>query len=63
MQGRLENEMKLQQGTDELMKTLPNFVNEWYVNMKASRKRASSCRDFAIKIRKFLLCHQLIILI
>lgn len=54
MQGRLENEIKIQQSIDDLMRTLPTFANEWYINMKASRKTASSCLDFARKIKKFL---------
>lgn len=53
MQGRLENELKLQQATEKVIASLPSFVNEWYINMKASRKTASTCQDFAIKIRKF----------
>ena len=54
MQGRLENEMRLQKTTDEIMKTMPTFVEEWYINMKASKKTASSCQDYVRKIRKFL---------
>ena len=54
MQGRLENEMKLNQTTEEIIKGLPPYVNEWYTNMKASRKTASSCQVYARKIRKFL---------
>lgn len=55
MQGRLENEMRIQQSTDELMKEMPDYMQEWYINMKASRRTASSCQDYARKIRKFLL--------
>lgn len=54
MQGRLENELKIQRATEKIVDNLPQFVNEWYINMKASRKTASSCQDFVIKIRKFL---------
>ena len=54
MQGRLENEIRLQGTTDNIIKCMPNFVNEWYNNMKASRKTASSCQDYARKIKRFL---------
>lgn len=54
MQGRLENEIKLQKATEKLLSTMPAFVNEWYINMKASRRAASSCRDYVGKIHKFL---------
>ena len=54
MQGRLENEMRLQKTTDEIMKTMPKFAEEWYTNMKASKKTASSIQDYSRKIRKFL---------
>ena len=55
MQGRLENEMKIQQSTDKIMQDMPSYMQEWYLNMKASRKTASSCQDYARKIRKFLI--------
>lgn len=54
MQGRLENEMRLQKTTDEMMKNMPTFANEWYTNMKASRKTASTCQDYARKVKRFL---------
>ena len=54
MQGRLENEMKLQRATDEVLKDMPNFAKEWHLNMRASKKTASSCLDYARKIRRFL---------
>lgn len=54
MQGRLENEMKIFKTADALMESMPSFANEWYMNMKASRKTASSCYDYSRKIRRFL---------
>lgn len=54
MQGRLENEMKIFKTADALMESMPSFANEWYMNMKASRKTASSCYDYVRKIRRFL---------
>lgn len=55
MQGRLENEIKIQKATDKMIKDLPDYVNEWYMNMRASRKTASSMQDYIRKVRKFLL--------
>lgn len=54
MQGRVENEIKTFKAADAVVKSLPRFANEWYFNMKASRKTASSCYDFVRKIRRFL---------
>ncbi len=54
MQGRLENEIKINQSVDEMLKTLPSYVTEWYLNLKASRLTATSCQEYIRKIRKFL---------
>lgn len=54
MQGRLENELKMQQSTSTMLKDMPTFVNEWYINMKASRKTAASCQDYIRKVKRFL---------
>lgn len=54
MQGRVENEIKTFKAADAVVRSLPRFANEWYFNMKASRKTASSCYDFVRKIRRFL---------
>lgn len=55
MQGRLENEIKMQQTVDELMHDMPSFANDWCINLKASRRTPASCYDYAFKIKKFLL--------
>lgn len=54
MQGRLENELKTQQSAEQLLKDMPCFVNEWYINMRASKKTASSCLNYIRTIRRFL---------
>lgn len=54
MQGRLENEMKIQKSIEETLKNAPNFLYEWYLNMRASKKTASSCQDYIRKVKKFL---------
>lgn len=54
MQGRLENELKIQIKVDNMLCTMPNYVNEWYLNLKASRCTPSTCKDYVAKIKKFL---------
>ena len=54
MQGRLESEIKTLEITDDLMRNMPEFVNEWYFSLRASGKTASSCYDYIRKIKKFL---------
>jgi len=55
MQGRIANDIKIETAISEMLKELPDFVNEWYHNLRASSKQMSTCRDFLTKIRKFLL--------
>lgn len=54
MQGRLENELKIQQAAEKVVAGLPSFINEWYINLKTSNTTASSCHEYVIRIRKFL---------
>lgn len=54
MQGRLENELKIQRNTEVILSGLPYYVNEWCMNMRASKKTASTIRDYVIKIKRFL---------
>lgn len=55
MNGRLENELKIENVTLNTLSTMPNFATEWYYNLKASKKEASSCNDFINKLKRFLL--------
>ncbi len=54
MPARLENEFKINQNTELLLKGLPKYVNEWHNNLYAAKKTASTRRDFVRKIKKFL---------
>lgn len=54
MQGRLETEMKKQEKINKMLNSLPKYVTEWFMNLKASRKTIASCIDYVQKIKKFL---------
>ena len=54
MQGRLENEMKIQKSAEIVLKNTPDFIKEWYLNLQASRKTAASCYKYLMHIKKFL---------
>lgn len=55
MKGRIENELKIENTIFNTLSGMPNYVTEWYCNLKASNKEASSCNDFINKVRRFLL--------
>lgn len=55
MNGRIENELKIEKVINNTLKQMPDYVEEWYYNMKASKKQISSCNDFINKIRRFLI--------
>lgn len=54
MNGRLENEQRIHKKTEEKLKNMPGYVSTWYLNLKASRKTASTCYDYICKVHKFL---------
>jgi len=54
LDGRIENEFKIDESIDKMLKDLPDYVSEWNLNLKASRKTASTRKDFIMKIRLFL---------
>jgi integrase/recombinase XerC len=54
MQGRTEISESLFAKTERKLQTLPEYVNSWYLNMRASYKTASTCRDYVFKIAMFL---------
>lgn len=55
MNGRLELENKITNDTFMVLAFLPDFVEDWYYQMKASSKTASSIRDYIYKVKKYLL--------
>ena len=54
MDGRIQNELAIDKKTADKVARMPQFVNGWYLNMKASRKTAATCKDFVNKVYKFL---------
>lgn len=54
MDGRLQNEMKIERGIESRLASLPSFVSDWYMNLRASKKTAATCRDYIYKITRFL---------
>ena len=54
MKGRLENEIKREQYISAMLNDLPDYVNDWHLNLKASNKTAATRCDFLTKIRRFL---------
>lgn len=55
MKGRIENELKIENTILNTLSNMPNYATEWYYNLKASNKEASSCNDFINKLRRFLM--------
>lgn len=54
MPARLENELKINENIEAILKELPEYVNEWHDNLYAAKKTASSRLDFVRKIRNYL---------
>ena len=54
MPARLENELKINENVNEILKGLPSYVNEWHDNLYAAKKTAATRRDFVRKIRCYL---------
>ena len=54
MPARLENELQITQSIENLLKDMPSYVVEWHDNLYASKKTASTRKDFIRKIGKFL---------
>lgn len=54
MTGRVENEMRIEKSNNQKVAEMPAFVANWYMNMKASRKTAATCRDYLNKIHHYL---------
>ena len=55
MPARLENEFKINENIEEILKGMPKYVVEWHDNLSAAKKTASTRRDFVRKIRNYLL--------
>lgn len=54
MNGRLQSELSIELRNDDKAATMPSYVFDWYMNLKASRKTAATCRDYLRKVNNFL---------
>ena len=54
MQGRLETEIKKETVLLNKLQNMPDYIQEWYYNLKASQKTIATCRDYINKVEKFL---------
>lgn len=55
MEGRIENELKIENVIINTLSKMPDYATEWYYNLKASKKEISSCNDFINKLKRFLI--------
>lgn len=53
MKGRLENEIKLNNHTKELLKELPDYVTSYYMHIQSSRS-ANTCSTYVKTVKRFL---------
>lgn len=54
MSGRFEMEQRIDEKIEAKLYTMPWYASEWHLNMKASRKTASTRLDFLNKLDHFL---------
>lgn len=54
MNGRLDNERKIIEGTERKVNKMPNYVRSWYLTLRASKNTAATCRDYINKVFRFL---------
>lgn len=54
MNGRIDNELRIERAAEAKLKMMPDYVNSWYLNMKASKKTAATRSDYINKINHFL---------
>lgn len=54
MDGRLQNELRIDEQINKMLKILPTYVTEWNGNMKASKKTASTRRIYIRYITNYI---------
>jgi site-specific recombinase XerD len=54
MTGRFIGEKEIEARVDEKVNGMPDYVGRWYLNLKAGRKTAATCRDYISKVNRFL---------
>lgn len=55
MNGRISNELRIENKINAILEEMPPYVSEWHANLKASRRTAATRRDYVQKIKQFLL--------
>lgn len=55
MDGRLQNEMKIEKNIESLLRDCPDYVVRWNMNMKVSRRTAATRRLYIGQVRNFLM--------
>lgn len=54
MNGRLEVDKKIFESVEKKIKNMPQFIIDWYYNLRASEVSASSCRDYVTKLNNYI---------
>lgn len=54
MVGRVESELKIETSVENRLKEMPNYVSDWYYNLRASRKTAGTCKTYISKVYDLL---------
>lgn len=54
MNGRLEHDNKIEEAIDIVLSEVPDYVQEWILNLKASGKTASTRRNYLCMIKRYL---------
>ena len=54
MQGRLENDFKVTETTKVMLKELPDYVERWYLKLRASDHQPKNCQVYINIIRNYL---------
>ncbi len=54
MTGRMENEKKIFDRLEIILKNTPDYLKDWYYNLRASQFTARTCYDYIYKTKGFL---------
>lgn len=55
MSNRLNDEIKMYSAIEKELINYPDYIIDWYYNLKANEHSATTCRDWINKIKQFLL--------
>ena len=54
MQGRLENDLMVTKYIQSILKEMPDYVNKWYLKLRASDHQARTCQTYVVNIKRYL---------